>query len=554
MKLPLLLLASGILCAQAILPAPARLEPRPGSFTLDTSTRIVASGETLVLAETLARGLRTATGLPLPVGGRPGRDTIALRLERTRGLGDEGYELESGPGGVTITGSAPAGIFYGIQTLRQLLPAASFRDARVDGVPWTLPGASIQDAPRFPWRGSHLDVARHFMPKSAIKRHLDLMALHKLNVFHWHLVDDQGWRLEIRKYPRLTQVGAWRKETVLGETQKRGRPDLMRFDNTPHGGFYTQDDVREIVRYAADRFITVMPEIEMPGHSTAALAAYPQFGNAAAGAREVLTFWGITEGIYSVDDATIGFLKDVLDEVLALFPSPFIHVGGDECPKTEWARSPRALARMKELGFLPAGATLADLATEPDAQGRPTVHPALHRLQSWFIGQFDAFLASRGRRLVGWDEILEGGLAKGATVMSWRGEEGGVTAAKAGHDVVMAPEGWVYLDHYSSAGREPLAIGVGVTTLERVYGYEPVPESLDAVEARHVLGSQGQLWTEYVATPRHMEYMLWPRLAALAERLWSPRSRRDFPEFRTRLKTHLDRLGVLDVNFRPLDE
>lgn len=554
MKLPLLLLSSGILCAQAILPAPARLEPRPGSFTLDSSTRIVASGETLALAETLARGLRDATGLPLPVGGKPGRDTIALRLERARGLGDEGYELESGPAGVTITGSAPAGIFYGIQTLRQLLPAASFRDARVEGVPWTLPGASIQDGPRFPWRGSHLDVARHFLPKSAIKRHLDLMALHKLNVFHWHLVDDQGWRLEIRKYPRLTQVGAWRKETVLGETQKRGRPDLMRFDNTPHGGFYTQDDVREIVRYAADRFITVVPEIEMPGHSTAALAAYPRFGNTPAEAREVLTFWGITEGIYSVDDATLGFLKDVLDEVLALFPSPYIHVGGDECPKTEWARSPVALARMKELGFLPAGATLADLATEPDAQGRPTVHPALHRLQSWFIGQFDAYLASRGRRLVGWDEILEGGLAKGATVMSWRGEEGGVTAAKAGHDVVMAPEGWVYLDHYSSAGREPLAIGVGVTNLERVYVYEPVPAALDAVEARHVLGSQGLLWTEYVATPRHMEYMLWPRLAALAERLWSPRDRRDFPEFRTRLKTHLDRLGVLDVNFRPLDD
>jgi hexosaminidase len=537
-----------VLGAQEIIPAPVRLERRAGQFTLDAATRIVAGGAAAPLGERLAAQLRPSTGLPLPVRGKPGKNTIVLLLEDGTGLGDEGYRLDAGPGGVIIRAQRPEGLFHGVQTLRQLLPAASFREARVDGAAWTLPAAAIEDRPRFSWRGSHLDVARHFMPKSAIKKHLDLMALHKLNVLHWHLTDDQGWRLEIMKYPRLTQVGAWRKETVLGETMKANRPDLMRFDHTPHGGFYTQDDVREIVRYAADRFITVVPEIEMPGHGMAAIAAYPELGNVPNRKGEVLTSWGVSETIYNVDDGTLAFLKEVLDEVLQLFPSRFIHLGGDECPKTEWAQSPNALARMKELRLVSPGTTLADLTPTWDAHGDPLFHPALHQLQAWFIGQFDAYLAVKGRRLIGWDEILDGGLAAGAAVMSWRGEAGGIAAAKAGHDVVMTPSSWTYLDHYQSQGPEPLAIGHGVTDLAKVYSYDPVPAGLSPAEAGRILGSQGLIWTEYVSTPEHLEYMVWPRLTALAEVFWSPQAGRNFQDFSRRLKAHHERLSALDVH------
>jgi hexosaminidase len=524
------------------------MEHRAGTFTLGAATRLVAAGEAAPIAELFAAGLRPATGLALPVAGKAGKDTISLVLDPALSLGDEGYRLEAGSDRVIIRAARPAGLFYGTQTLRQMLPAASLRQARTEGVAWTLPAATIEDSPRFSWRGSHVDVGRHFMPMAFLKKHLDVMALHKLNVFHWHLTDDQGWRLEIKKYPKLTQEGAWRKETVIGYTQNDGRPDLQRYDNTPHGGFYTQDDVREIVRYAADRFITVVPEIEMPGHSQAALAAYPELGNFPETTHEVLPYWGVSEAIYGVDDRTITFLKDVLDEVLTLFPSKFIHVGGDECPKAEWSRSPRALARMKELGLVPATATLADLAITQNAKGEDIVPPALHKLQSWFIGQFDAYLASKGRRLVGWDEILEGGLAPGSTVMSWRGEAGGIAAAKAGHDVVMVPENVCYLDHMQSKGPEPLGQGDLVIDLAKVYGYEPVPPSLTAAEGKHVLGSQGLIWTEYTDTPQHVEYMVWPRLSALSEVFWSPKEARNLKDFSQRLKADQERLRLLNVN------
>jgi len=530
--------------AQAIIPVPVKVSPREGRFTLDSSTRIVSAGAGLPVAEFLARALRPATGLPLPIASKPGKSSVVLILDSDCGLGAEGYRLEAGPDRVTLRAAQPAGLFYGAQTLRQMLPAEIFRSAKVEGATWSIPAALIEDCPRFSWRGSHLDASRHFKTKATILRHLDLMALHKLNVFHWHLTDDQGWRLEIKKYPRLTEIGAWRRETLIGNSLRYDRPDLMRFDNTPHGGFYTQDDVREVVAYAAERFITVVPEIEMPGHAQAVLAAYPEFGNFPEEKHPVLTYWGVSEAIFSPEDRTIAFLKDVLDEVMTLFPSTFIHVGGDECPKAEWARSPRALARMKELGLVPAETTQADLATTP-------VHPALHQLQSWFIHQMDAHLTSKNRRLIGWDEILEGGLAPGAAIMSWRGEAGGLTAATAGHDVVMTPENWTYLDRYQSAGPEPFAMDARIVDLAKVYGYEPVPAALDALKAKHVLGSQGLLWTEYVPTTSHMEYMLWPRLAAMAEVLWSPREARDFPGFQKRLKAHETRLKVLDVNFRP---
>jgi len=355
------------------------------------------------------------------------------------------------------------------------------------------------------------------------------MALHKLNVFHWHLTEDQGWRLEIKKYPKLTSVGARRKDTALGPPPdgEGAKFKGWKFTGRPHEGFYTQDDVREVVRYAADRFIEVVPEIEMPGHARAALAAYPEMGNTGKPV-EVATTWGVFTEVYGVEDKTLNFIKDILTEVLALFPSKFIHVGGDECPKTEWKQSPAAQARMKALG----------LKNEEE-------------LQSWFIKQIDSWLTERGRRLIGWDEILQGGLAPGAAVMSWQGEEGGIAAAKAGHDVVMAPHQYVYFDHAQAKGpQEPVSIG-GFNPIEKVYSYDPIPKALTPEQAAHVLGAQAQLWTEYIPNGRHLEYMAWPRLCALAEVVWSPQKSREWRGFEARLRPHLERLRALDVNFRP---
>jgi len=536
----------------AIIPVPAQFRCGGAGFTLGPGTVIQAPGAARSLGETLAGYLRPATGLPLPVRDRgPAHDALRLALEDRPGPA-EGYRLTVDGDGASLSAPTPAGLFHGLQTLRQLLPAQAFRAAKVSGVPWTLPGVAIEDAPRFPWRGSQLDVGRHYLPMDFIKKHLDLMALHKLNVFHWHLTEDQGWRLELARHPRLAQVGGWRRETVLPEFARVDFPDQMQFDHTPHGGVYSREDVREIVQYAADRFITVVPEIELPGHCTAAVAACPELGNDPSRTVEVATSWGVFPTIFNVEDATLDTLRDVLDEVMELFPSPFIHIGGDECPHTEWARSGRALARMIGLGLVPPDTTLAGLQDYRDASGRLAEHPALARLQSWFIGQMNAHLRSRGRQLIGWDEILEGGLAEGATVMCWRGEAGALAAAGAGHDVVMTPMDATYFSQYQTRGPEPLGAG-GFIPLERVYGFDPVPAGLPAAAAGHILGAQGQLWTEFVATPERAEYMLWPRLAALAEVLWSPAGGRDFQVFSARLRRHLARLDALDVGYHPCD-
>ena len=509
----------------SLIPIPATLTPRSGSFALGATTTIVAANDLRTQADLLRDQLRPATGLPLPVSpsGTGSRITLGLDPSLTS-LGDEGYRLAVAPDEVSIRASAAAGIRHASQTLRQLLPPAIFRRAPVSGVAWTIPAVEIEDRPRFGWRGSHLDVGRHFMPKEFVLKHLDLLALHKLNVFHWHLTEDQGWRIEIKKYPKLTQVGAWRKDSMTAP--RTHDPAKRKFSGKPHGGFYTQEDVREVVRYAAERGITVLPEIEMPGHAMAAIAAYPELGNTGKPI-DVLTYWGVTDHVLGVGDNVLRFFEDVFDEVLELFPSKFIHVGGDECPKTEWRRTPAAQARMKSEG----------LKDEDE-------------LQSWFIRHFDEWLAKRGRRLVGWDEILEGGLAPGATVMSWRGEQGGIAAARAGHDVVMAPNKPTYLDHSpTELLEEPPGIG-NHNSLEDIYAYEPVPRELNGDGAKHVLGAQGQLWTEYMPDPKRVEYMAWPRLIALAEVLWSPRETRDLATFKSRLETHLERLAILDVNYR----
>jgi hexosaminidase len=541
--------------AQEIVPRPAQMQRNSGEFTLTSATRIVAGGAALAEAQLLRDYLRPATGFELPVGARDGANAIRLTLDgKLTALGKEGYRLVSDARGVTITAARPAGLFYGVQTLRQMLPADIYRKAPVRRS-WPLAAVRIEDQPRFSWRGSHLDTVRHFMPKTFLFKHLELLAQNKMNVFHWHLTDDQGWRIEIKRYPLLTQVGAWRSETQL--TRLPGDPPGLRYDGQPHGGYYTQDDIREVVAYAAARHITVVPEIEMPGHARAAIAAYPELGNNPDRKLTVGREWGVIPEVFNAEESTVQFLQNVLAEVLVLFPGQYIHVGGDECPKIEWAHSPAALARMKQLKLVPDTTTLQELQDYKDAQGKPAEHPALHQLQSWIIGRMDVFLTQHGRRLIGWDEILDGGLAPGATVMSWRGEQGGLQAASAGHDVVMTPERDTYLDYYqadpaSPGFREPPGARQ-VTTLQRVYAYEPVPAALPPALAHHVLGSQAQLWTEYMPDSRHVEYMAWPRLLAMAENLWTPKALKDFPQFEQRLAPALQRLDVQDVNYRPAD-
>ena len=519
--------------AFAVIPRPVHMtRGRSGPFVLTTGTVIVTDRATRDIGYQLTDWLAPATGYHLPVRAAGGSaPTISLRLDPSlTPLGDEGYQLSVTARQITIRARRPAGAFYAVETLRQLLPRDVFRAAPAVGVTWSVPGVQIEDTPRFPWRGAHLDVARHFMPKEFVKKYIDLIALYKLNRFHMHLTDDQGWRIEIKQYPLLTSVGGWRRQTLVGRQNNDSTKWI--YDARRHGGFYTQDDIREVVAYANARFVTVVPEIEMPGHAQAAIAAYPWLGNTGQ-QLEVLQHWGVNAHILNPSDSAIHFMQDVLTEVLALFPSHYIHIGGDEAIKNEWQTSPVAQARIRQLG----------LHNE-------------NELQSWLTAQMSQWLAARGRALVGWDEILEGGmegLAPNAVVMSWRGIEGGIAAAQAGHDVVMTPTSNTYFDYYQSADTlaEPLAIG-GFLPLDSVYVYEPIPPALDSLQARHVLGTQGQIWTEYDTTPKDVEYQVFPRLVALAEVAWTPRDQKNIADFRTRLERHLERLGVLDVHYRPL--
>ncbi|MEV7685930.1 beta-N-acetylhexosaminidase [Streptomyces bungoensis] len=519
----------------ALIPAPGRVTaPPPGGaapHVVDADTGIDATGGT----ERVARWLRTtvgaATGLPLaPHRGSGSRVLLRVLPALAGELGsDEGYRLTADGPLLTIDGASEAGLFWGAQTLRQLLGPDAFRRAPVTGrTAWEIPAVTVHDAPRFRWRGLLLDVARHFMPKDGVLRYLDLMAAHKLNVLHLHLTDDQGWRVEIRRHPRLTEAGSWRARTRFGH---RASP---LWEHKPHGGHYTQDDVREIVAYAAERHITVVPEIDVPGHSQAAIAAYPELGNTDVvdtTALSVWDDWGINPNVLAPTDTTLRFYEGVFEEVLELFPSQFVHIGGDECPKDQWRASPAAQARIAELG----------LAGEEE-------------LQAWFVGHFGRWLSARGRRLIGWDEIMEGGLAEGAAVSSWRGYAGGVAAARAGHDVVMCPEQYVYLDHRQAPGEdEPVPIG-WVRTLEDVYRFEPVPPQLTDGEARHVLGTQANLWTEVMEDAARVDYQAFPRLAALAEVAWSrlpAPAERDFADFERRMDVHYRRLDALGVAYRP---
>ncbi|MFF2407424.1 beta-N-acetylhexosaminidase [Streptomyces sp. NPDC058092] len=522
-----------------LIPAPVHVgavgDEGPGAFPLDPSTTITAAPGTENTERWLRSTLGAAFGLPLAPptaveGGEGAANTIRLRIDPA--LDPEGYRLGAGPTGVEIAGGSAAGVFWGAQTLRQLLGPAAFRRAPVNpGSRPAVPFTDIEDSPRFPWRGMMLDVARHFLPKDDVLRYLDLLAAHKLNVFHFHLTDDQGWRIEIKRYPRLTEVGSWRSRT------KHGHRASELWDETPHGGYYTQDDIREIVAYATERHIRVVPEIDIPGHSQAAIAAYPELGNTDVIDTTTLSVWdtwGINANVLAPTDNTLRFFEGVLEEVLALFPaatSPFIHIGGDECRKDQWKESPAAQARIDEFG----------LADEDE-------------LQSWVIRHFDTWLTARGRRLIGWDEILEGGLPAGAAVSSWRGYGGGIAAAEAGHDVVMCPEQHVYLDHRQDGGPdEPMPIGF-IRTLEDVYRFEPVPPGLSEEAARHILGTQANVWTEVMQNRSRVDYQVFPRLAAFAEVAWSPlpaSADRDFADFERRMTAHYARLDALGVDYRP---
>lgn len=512
-----------------LIPAPLAVEGSGrGGVLLGENTVLWAAPGTEDTARWLRSAVGAALGLSLPPGPEDARDAVRLCLDD--GLAPEAYRLGVVAGrGVEIRGGGPAGVFWGAQTLRQLLGPEAFRRAPVrPGITYGIPDRTVRDAPRFAWRGLLLDVARHFLPKDQVLRYVDLMAAHKLNVLHLHLTDDQGWRIEIERYPRLTEVGSWRARTRFGH---RASP---LWEEKPHGGHYTKDDIREIVAYAAARHVTVVPEIDVPGHSQAAIAAYPELGNTDVVDTAALTVWdtwGISTHVLAPTDTVLRFYEGVFEEVLELFPSPFVHIGGDECPKDQWRASAAAQTRIRELG-------LAD----EDA------------LQSWFVRHFDNWLTARGRRLIGWDEILEGGLAPGAAVSSWRGYACGVTAARAGHDVVMCPEQQVYLDHRQDGGPdEPVPIGY-VRTMEDVFRFEPVPPELTPDEARHVLGTQANVWTEAMEDAARVDYQTFPRLAAFAEVAWSrlpAPAERDFADFERRMAAHYRRLDALGVGYRP---
>ncbi|MFF2436261.1 beta-N-acetylhexosaminidase [Streptomyces sp. NPDC058107] len=515
-----------------LIPAPVNVgdQGRCG-FLMDRATTITGQDGTESTERWLRSTLGAAFGLSLPPGAEGMDNTVLLRIDPA--LEPEGYRLSTGTGqSVVITGGSPAGVFWGAQTLRQLLGPEAFRRAPVpDGVPARVPFADIEDRPRFSWRGMMLDVSRHFLPKDDVLRYLDLLAAHKLNVFHFHLTDDQGWRVEIKRYPKLTEVGSWRSRT------KHGHRASELWDETPYGGHYTQDDIREIVAYAAERHIRVVPEIDIPGHSQAAISAYPELGNTDVidtTALSVWDTWGVSPNVLAPTDNTLRFFEGVFEELLDLFPaatSPFIHVGGDECRKDQWKESPTAQARIRELG----------LADEDE-------------LQSWFIRHFDRWLTARGRRLIGWDEILEGGLPDGAAVSSWRGYAGGIAAAEAGHDVVMCPEQQVYLDHRQDGGPdEPMPIGY-VRTLEDVFRFDPVPPGLTEEAVGHILGTQANVWTEVMQNRSRVDYQVFPRLAAFAEVAWSALpapADRDFADFERRMAAHYARLDALGVEYRP---
>ena len=511
----------------SIIPKPNKIILSDGHFLINSNTKIIIVGsskEEINIAKYFNHKLENAVGYKLEISNEniDTENSIILNSMDNGKLGAEGYTLVVNKNGVKITGTN-AGQFYGIQSILQLLPAEIFGNKIQENLELTVPFVEIEDAPRFEWRGMHLDVCRHFFSVEFIKKYIDYLAMHKMNTFHWHLTEDQGWRIEIKKYPKLSEVSAYRNETIIGHHNT----NPQKFDGKRYGGIYTQEEIREVVKYASDRFITVVPEIELPGHSVAALTAYPEL-SCTGGPFEVRTSWGISDDIYCAgNEKTFEFLENVLSEVVELFPSKYIHIGGDEAPKDRWEECEKCQARIKKEGL----------------------HDE-HELQSYFITRMEKFLNSKGKQIIGWDEILEGGLAPNEAVMSWRGNDGGIAAAKSKHKVVMSPNTNCYFDHYQTENREnePLAIG-GFLPLEKVYSFNPIPPELTEEEGKYIIGAQGNVWTEYIATPESVEYMAFPRMSALAEVVWSEDSNKDFDEFKLRMEKHYKRLDAIGTNY-----
>jgi hexosaminidase len=515
-----------------IVPAPADIKMGSGSLLISDKTVIILEGSHLEnIAGQLAAAVKKWYGIHLQIRkntdkGSPTSNIIALNYERFDNPLPGAYTLDVNDKQVYIAGDNEEGVFYGMQSLLQLITP-------INAVSLSIPQLSITDRPRFAYRGAHLDVCRHFFSIEDVKKYIDHLAAYKLNKFHWHLTDDQGWRIEIKKYPLLTKVGGYRNGTIIGRYPGKGN------DSIAYGGYYTQAQVKEVVKYATDRYIEVIPEIEMPGHASAAIAAYPQLScfpeedtkiletTPWAGSRkgkQVQQTWGVFEDVFAPTDYTFQFLQDVIDEVLPLFPSKYIHIGGDECPKESWKRSVFCQQLIKD----------KNLKDE-------------HGLQSYFINRMEKYINQKGKKIIGWDEILEGGLAPNATVMSWRGEAGGIAAAKENHDVIMTPEGYCYLDHSQSRNEDSVTIG-NYLPLEKVYSYEPIATGLTEAQQKHITGAQANLWTEYIGNRQKLEYHLFPRMIAMSEVLWSPKAKRDWKDFERRLPAIFERLDAQKIN------
>lgn len=525
-----------------IIPQPVFMEMLKGRFLVNSKTAVAATNnlekEGRYLADLLSQNLNTSIAF------QSGSSAAAIQLKLdTSILEDEGYTVSVTSQKIIVAGKTAKGVFYGIQTLRQLLPTA-----KVSTKNFTIPAVKIQDYPRFSYRGMHLDVGRHIFPLDFIKKYIDLIAMHKMNTFHWHLTEDQGWRIEIKKYPKLTEIGSKRYGTIKGRFHKEAGND-----ETEYGGFYTQEEIKEVVKYAKERHVSIIPEIELPGHASAAIASYPflscfpneptfvtnnmgskagKLAQANGTPKIVQETWGVFDDVFCAgNEKTFEFLENVLNEVIPLFPSEYIHIGGDECPKSNWKRCSNCQKRIQE----------NQLADE-------------HELQSYFIQRIEKYLNAKGKKIIGWDEILEGGLAPNATVMSWRGEKGGIEAAKQHHDVIMTPGTHCYFDKYQvdtkDQAKEPLAIG-GFLSIEKVYNYNPIPDELAPDEKKYVLGAQGNVWTEYMKTTDYVEYMILPRMTALSEAVWSPFETKNWNGFKARLNTMKLRYEALGLKYAP---